>query len=82
MAPLPKIAVGGAPPPRLPGGVFPKKKIICISVKTNQIIQFLSKFGQNKKIALHGLLLMLFKIKKNPESSFFGQNCNESKWLD
>ena len=26
MAPLPKIAVGGAPPPRLPGVVFPKKK--------------------------------------------------------
>ena len=26
MAPLPKIAVGGAPPPRLPGGVFPKKR--------------------------------------------------------
>ena len=26
MAPPPKIAVGGAPPPTLPGGVFPKKK--------------------------------------------------------
>ena len=75
MTPLPQIAVGGAPPPRLPGGVFPKKKkMICISVKANHIIQFQSKFVQKMKIALQAL--------QNQKESYFGQNYIESKWLD